>query len=57
MWMSAESVVGASLRNLDRGGPPVCVPGLGYRALVGLIRITPRRLLGAAALRRARDVT
>lgn len=58
MWMSPESVVRASLRSLDRGGPAVCVPGLGYRMLVGLIRITPRRLLGAAtALRRARDVT
>lgn len=58
LWMSAESVVRSSLRSLDRGGPVICVPGLGYRVLVGLIRITPRRLLGmATGLRQARHVT
>nr|MBA3259676.1 SDR family NAD(P)-dependent oxidoreductase [Gemmatimonadales bacterium] len=58
MWMTAESVVRRSLHSLDRRGPAVCVPGLGYRILVGVIRLTPRRALGAAtALRRARDVT
>jgi short-subunit dehydrogenase len=46
MWVTAESVVRASLRNVDRGGPTICVPGVGYRILVGLIRLTPRGLLG-----------
>jgi short-subunit dehydrogenase len=55
LWLSAESVVRASLRSLDRGGPTICVPGVGYRILVCLIRLTPRGLLGGAARwRRAR---
>ena len=54
-WISARFVVRTSLEYLDRRGPVVCVPGLGYRAVVGLIRMTPRRVLGwATALRRAR---
>lgn len=52
-WMSSRSVVRASLKSLDRGGPVVCVPGLGYKVLVRLIRLTPRRVFGwAAAMRR-----
>ncbi len=54
MWMSAASVVRASLRSLDRRGPVVCVPGLGYKALVLLIRLLPRRAIGWAASRRRR---
>ena len=54
-WISARFVVRTSLEYLDRRGPVICVPGLGYRAIVGLIRMTPRRVLGwATALRRAR---
>jgi hypothetical protein len=49
MWVSAERVVRESLRSLDRGGPTICVPGVGYRILVGLIRLTPRGLLGGLA--------
>jgi len=57
-WMSARSVVRASLESLDRRGPVVCVPGLGYKLLVRLIRLTPRPVLGwVTALRRARYVT
>jgi hypothetical protein len=44
-WMSADDVVDASLRALDRGGPVVVVPGLRYRAAVALLRHTPLRLL------------
>ena len=51
-WMRASSVVAYSLRCLDRGGPTVCIPGLGYRVLVGLIRLTPRALLGWYTRRR-----
>jgi short-subunit dehydrogenase len=45
-WLSARSVVAYSLRCLDRGGPVVCIPGLGYRILVGGLRLVPRRLIG-----------
>jgi short-subunit dehydrogenase len=46
MWLTAEEVVRASLRQLDRRGGVLCVPGLGYRLLVGLIRHLPRPLIG-----------
>ncbi len=54
MWLSAASVVRASLRSLDRRGPVVCLPGLGYKALVILIRLLPRRTIGWIASRRRR---
>ena len=54
MWVSAERVVRESLRSLDRGGPTICVPGVGYRILVGLIRLMPRGLLGGLARWRSR---
>jgi short-subunit dehydrogenase len=54
MWMSAASVVRASLRSLDRRGPVVCVPGLGYKLLVLLIQLLPRRSIGWIASRRRR---
>jgi uncharacterized protein len=50
--MSARSVVRHSLRCLDRRGPTVCIPGLGYRMLAGMIRITPRGLIGWFTRRR-----
>ncbi|HET7469956.1 MAG TPA: SDR family oxidoreductase [Gemmatimonadales bacterium] len=46
MWLTAEAVVRASLRQLDRGGPVVCVPGLRYKVLVALLRLLPRRAIG-----------
>jgi hypothetical protein len=49
LWLDARRVVRDSLRALDRGGPVVCVPGLGYRGLVALLRLLPHRLLGRAA--------
>lgn len=58
LWMEAADVVRTSLWALDRGGPTVCIPGLQYRIIVGLIRLLPRWLLGAAGrLRRDRHVT
>jgi short-subunit dehydrogenase len=59
MWLRAEAVVRDSLRALDRGKSGIRIPGLGYRVVVGLIRVTPRRLLGAVtAFRRSvRSVT
>ena len=56
MWMSAESVVDSSLRNLDRGWPVVCIPGVRYKLMVLLIRFFPRRLLGRITNRRPRPV-
>jgi short-subunit dehydrogenase len=55
-WLSSQAVVEHSLRCLDRGGPTVCIPGLRFRFLVGLIRLTPRRLIGWAARRRYQPV-
>jgi uncharacterized protein len=51
-WMSARFVVGHSLRCIDRGGPTVCIPGIKYRFLVGVIRLTPRRVIGWFTRRR-----
>jgi short-subunit dehydrogenase len=46
LWMSAEDVVACSLAAVDRGGPVVCVPGLGYQVLVLLLRWVPRGWIG-----------
>lgn len=46
MWMDAERVVEESLRAIESGGPVVLVPGRRYRAIAGLVRLLPRRLLG-----------
>jgi short-subunit dehydrogenase len=56
MWMSATSVVDASLAALERGWPVVCVPGLRYKLIVLLLRITPRWLIGRVTNRRMRRV-
>jgi short-subunit dehydrogenase len=46
MWMSARQVVRSSLRNLERTGPVICVPGLRYKLAVTLLRHVPRRWIG-----------
>jgi short-subunit dehydrogenase len=51
-WMTSRAVVQHSLRCLDRGGPTVCIPGLGFRLAVGLIRFSPRRLIGWVSRKR-----
>jgi short-subunit dehydrogenase len=52
-WLTATQVVRESLEALDRRGPPVCIPGLRYKAAVGLLRLTPRRMIGwVSGLRR-----
>jgi short-subunit dehydrogenase len=56
MWLSAERVVNASLRDLDRGWPVVCVPGLRYKLIVLLLRFIPRALLRRVTELRARAV-
>ena len=46
MWMSAEAVVAASLRNLERGGPVICIPGLRYKFATLLLGLLPRSWIG-----------
>ncbi|MFB3923636.1 MAG: SDR family NAD(P)-dependent oxidoreductase [Terriglobia bacterium] len=47
-WMSAEDVVDASLRGLERN-QLIVVPGWRYKLLVGLLRIMPRSVMHAAS--------
>jgi short-subunit dehydrogenase len=54
MWMSPESVVDASLAGLARGGGVVCVPGIRYKLLVMLLRITPHWIIARVTRRHAR---
>jgi len=54
-WMSAEEVVEASLHGLDRGKWLV-VPGTGYKIIVWLMGVLPRRLKWWIALRRSREL-
>ena len=56
MWMSAPQVVRASLRNLNRRGPVVCVPGVRYKVAVSLLRHMPRRLIGMVSRARPRGM-
>lgn len=56
MWMPADRVVETSLRSLERGGPVICIPGLRYKLLVVLLRLTPRWLIGRLAALRGRRV-
>jgi short-subunit dehydrogenase len=46
MWMSAAQVVRASLRNLQRRGPVICIPGIQYRLAATVLRLVPRGWLG-----------
>ena len=56
MWMRAGPVVETSLRNLERRGPVVCVPGLRNKLSVFLLRHVPRSLIGTLARLRSRRV-
>ncbi len=51
-WLSAQEVVAYSLRCFDRGGPVVCIPGLRWRLMVGVLRLLPRPLIGWITRRR-----
>lgn len=56
MWMSAESVVDASLASLDRDRGVVCVPGLRYKLIVMLLRVTPHWVIARFTRRHATAV-
>ena len=56
MWMRAGPVVETSLRNLERLGPVVCIPGVRNKLAVFLLRHVPRSLIGALARLRSRWV-
>jgi len=56
MWLPATRVVETSLRTLERGGPVVCIPGLRYKLMVLLLRLTPQWLIGRLAALRSRRV-
>jgi uncharacterized protein len=53
MWLSATQVVEASLRNLERNGPVICIPGFRYKLVVLVLRHMPRRLIRRLAAFRA----
>jgi short-subunit dehydrogenase len=56
MWLSATGVVDASLAALDRGWPVVCVPGIRYKLLVMLLRVSPRWVISRFTRRHARGM-
>lgn len=41
LWLSAGAVVEASLRQLESGGPVICIPGWQYKGIVFLARHLP----------------
>jgi uncharacterized protein len=56
MWLSAEYVVETSLRNLERNGPVVCIPGFRYKVMVFLLRHLPRSWIGRLVRLRQRQM-
>ena len=44
LWLSVATVVDASLRAADRGGPVTVIPGLRYKVLVAAWRLLPLRV-------------
>ncbi|WP_129841880.1 SDR family oxidoreductase [Streptomyces sp. RFCAC02] len=53
MWLDADRVVDAALRDLGRGRT-VSIPDLRYRALMGAARLVPRSALGGISSRAGR---
>lgn len=52
MWGKAEHVVETSLRQLERNGAVICVPGLLNKVLWRVLTVIPRGLRGKLAVRR-----
>jgi short-subunit dehydrogenase len=48
MWLDADAVVGAAMKDLARGRS-VSIPDARYKALMGAVRLLPRELLSKAS--------
>lgn len=53
MWLDADKLVASALTDLARG-KAVSVPDPRYKALMGLVKVTPRNLLGGVTSRTGR---
>lgn len=54
MWLDADRVVGAALRDLARGRT-VSIPDIRYKTLVGALKLVPRGALGGLTSRAGRS--
>ncbi len=53
MWLDADKLVAAALTDLARG-KTVSIPDPRYKALMGLVKVAPRGLLGGVTSRTGR---
>ena len=53
MWLDADKLVAAALTDLARG-KSLSIPDPRYKALMGLVKVTPRSLLGAISTKTGR---
>lgn len=53
MWLDADKLVAAALADLARGRS-VSIPDPRYKAMMGLVKLTPRGLLGGVTSRAGR---
>lgn len=56
LWGSAERVVETSLRQLERGGPVICIPGTRNKIMRWLLTMVPHGLRGRLGVRRRKAV-
>ncbi|GHH78671.1 dehydrogenase [Streptomyces sulfonofaciens] len=54
MWLDADKVVATALADLGRGRT-VSIPDARYKTLMGLVKVTPRRLLGGITAKTGRS--
>jgi hypothetical protein len=53
MWLDADKLVTAALADLARGRT-LSIPDPRYKALMGVVKVTPRALLGGISSRTGR---
>ncbi|MYV64704.1 short-chain dehydrogenase, partial [Streptomyces sp. SID2131] len=53
MWLDADKLVAAALSDLDRG-KTLSIPDPRYKALMGVVKLAPRGLLGGVSSRAGR---
>jgi len=53
MWLDADKLVAAALSDLARG-KTLSIPDPRYKALMGLVKVAPRGLLGGISSRTGR---